>query len=174
MRSVVYAIPLALLVSPPAVHATIYLSLEEAQQKMFPGQTLTKDFRDLTDDQIKAIKKDSGQKPLSKTLNLWRAEQGGWFILDKVIGKHEFITYAAALDEKGAVKDVEILEYNEAYGGQVREARWLAQFIGKTDDAHLKLGKDVNNISGATLSSKHMTDGIRRLLATYAVVIAHG
>jgi hypothetical protein len=174
MRPAYYVIPLALITAPTAVYASIYLTVDEAQQKMFPGQTLTKDFRTLTGDQIKAIRKDSGQSPLSDTLNLWRVEGGGWFIVDKVIGKHEFITYAVGLDVNGAVKDIEVLEYNEAYGGQVRDAGWLQQFFGKTDEAKLKLGRDVKNISGATLSCKHITDGMRRILATYQVVIAHG
>ncbi len=36
----------------------------------------------------------------------------------------------------------------------------------------LKLTEDIQNISGATLSSKHITDGVRRLLATYELVLA--
>ena len=137
MRSPIYLVPLALVVAPTAVHATDYFTVEQAQKKMFPDQVLTKDFRTLTHNQIKAIRKDSGQKPLSHKLDVWRVHGGGWFILDKVVGKHEFITYAVALDARGAVKDVEILQYNEAYGSEVRNARWLAQFIGKTDVARL-------------------------------------
>ncbi|MGL4302928.1 MAG: FMN-binding protein, partial [Sphingomonas sp.] len=96
-----------------------------------------------------------------------------WFIVDEVVGKHEFITFALALDASGAVKSVEILDYREAYGGQVRDPRWRAQFVGKRAGAPLRLGNEVKNISGATLSSKHVTDGVRRLLATYAIVLAH-
>ncbi len=91
-----------------------------------------------------------------------------------MVGKHEFITYAVALDASGAVKDIEILDYRESYGGQVREAAWRAQFTGKRYGTPLKLGADIKNISGATLSSKHVTDGVRRILATYAVVLAPG
>ena len=76
-----------------------------------------------------------------------------------------------ALDAGGAVKGAEIMDYRESYGGEVRNPRWLAQFIGKHAGDALRLGKPIKNISGATLSSKHVTDGIRRLLATYAVVL---
>jgi Na+-transporting NADH:ubiquinone oxidoreductase subunit NqrC len=79
-----------------------------------------------------------------------------------------------ALDPAGTVRDVEILDYREAYGGQVRDPRWRQQFIGKRAGQSLKLGSDIKNISGATLSSKHVTDGVRRLLATYQLVLAHG
>jgi Na+-transporting NADH:ubiquinone oxidoreductase subunit NqrC len=76
------------------------------------------------------------------------------------------------LDDNGAVKDVEILEYREAYGSEVTNPKWRAQFAGKSRESPLKLTKDIQNISGATLSSKHITDGVRRLVVTYDLVLA--
>lgn len=154
------------------VHSTEYLTPAQAQSQMFPSETLIPDFRKLTEDQVAAIRKASGESPLGDELKAWRAQDGGWFIIDEVVGKHEFITYAVALDATGAVRDVEILDYREAYGQQVTDARWRGQFKGKRAGEPLKLGTDIQNISGATLSSKHVTDGVRRLLATYAVVLA--
>jgi Na+-translocating ferredoxin:NAD+ oxidoreductase RnfG subunit len=175
MRSRSYRLlSLAALTLPMGVEATVYLTPEQAQALMFPHQALRPDFRTLTSDQVAAIKKASGDTPLSKQLKAWRAADGGWFIVDEVVGKHEFITYAVALDPSGAVRDVEILDYREAYGGQVRDPRWRQQFVGKRAGQSLKLGSDIKNISGATLSSKHVTDGVRRLLATYQIVLAHG
>jgi hypothetical protein len=160
----------ALVVAAP-VQATVYLSLEQAQALMFPGATLTPAFVTLSPAQVKAIEQASGVNVLSPNLKAWRASTGGWFIADQVVGKHEFIPFALALDEKGAVKSVEILEYRETYGEQVRNEAWRAQFVGKTAAAPLKLGGDIQNISGATLSSRHITDGVKRLLTTYALVL---
>ena len=174
MRSSLYLIPLAALGAPTAAHATVYLSVEQAQALMAPGEAMQPASRTLTGDQVAAIRKASGESPLSKDLKVWRTGKGGWFIVDEVVGKHEFITFALMLDAAGAVRDVEILDYREAYGGQVREPAWRAQFTGKSHGAPLKLGQDIRNISGATLSSKHITDGVRRLLATYALVLAPG
>ena len=174
MRSALYLIPLAALASPGAVYATTYLSVEQAQSLMFPGETLSPQFRQLSSDQVAAIRKASGESPLGKELKVWRTSKGGWFFVDEVVGKHEFITLALALDPTGAVRSVEILDYREAYGGQVRAAAWRAQFVGKHAGDALKLGSDIKNISGATLSSKHVTDGVRRLLATYAAILAPG
>ncbi|MEO8630498.1 MAG: FMN-binding protein, partial [Betaproteobacteria bacterium] len=42
---------------------------------------------------------------------------------------------------------------------------------GKTADAPPKFDDDIKNIGGATLSSRHLTDGVRRLLATYAAAL---
>ena len=162
----------ALALAPIAAHATVYLTLKQAQAQMLPEQKLTAVPLTLTAAQIDAIARDSGEKPLSPEVKAWKAADGSWFLLDQVVGKHEFITYAVTLDASGAVKDIEILDYRETFGAQVREAAWRAQFTGKRHGQSLKLGKDVQNISGATLSSKHVTDGVRRLLATHALILA--
>lgn len=172
MQSRLLLIPVAALVIAAPVRATVYLSVEQAQALMFPGATLTPAFVTLTPEQMKAIEKDSDVNVLSPQLKVWKSSTGGWFIADQVVGKHDFIPFALALDEHGAVKDVEILEYRETYGDQVRNANWRAQFTGKTHGAPLKIGDDIKNISGATLSSRHITDGVKRLLATYALVLA--
>jgi Na+-transporting NADH:ubiquinone oxidoreductase subunit NqrC len=88
------------------------------------------------------------------------------------VGKHEYIPFALGLDDAGTVMAVEILEYRESYGGEIRNAAWREQFRGKRHGANLKLNADIQNISGATLSSRHITDGVKRLLATYALVCA--
>jgi len=172
MQSRLLLIPVAALVVAAPVHATVYLSVEQAQALMFPGATFTSVPVTLTPEQMKAIEKDSDVNVLSPQLKVWKSSTGGWFIADQVVGKHDFIPFAVALDEHGAVKDVEILEYRETYGDQVRNANWRAQFTGKTHGAPLKVGDDIKNISGATLSSRHITDGVKRLLSTYALVLA--
>lgn len=161
----------ALVLSPMAARATTYLTIEQAQKLMFPGQALAPAFATLSDAQVAAIQRDSGVHVLDRQVKAWRAANGGWFIADRVVGKHEFITFALALDPTGAVRDVEILDYRESYGDQVRGAAWRAQFTGKRRGAPLKLGDEIKNISGATLSSKHVTDGVKRLLSTYALVL---
>jgi Na+-translocating ferredoxin:NAD+ oxidoreductase RnfG subunit len=151
--------------------ATVYLTLEQAQSLLFPGATFQPLAITLTEEQVKAIEHASGAHVLDKQLKVWRVSTGGWFIADEVVGKHEFIPFALGLDEEGAVKGVEILEYREAYGGQIRDPNWLQQFLGKQPGAKLRLDKDIRNISGATLSCKHVTDGVARLLATYEIVL---
>ncbi len=56
------------------------------------------------------------------------------------------------------------MEYNESYGYEVRDAAWRQQFVGKSAASSLQLNADIKNISGATLSSKHVTDGVKRVL----------
>jgi Na+-transporting NADH:ubiquinone oxidoreductase subunit NqrC len=65
------------------------------------------------------------------------------------------------------VKRVDILQYRESYGGEVRDSSWLGQFVGKGNGSSLAVGSDIRNISGATLSSHHVTEGVKRVLAAY-------
>jgi Na+-translocating ferredoxin:NAD+ oxidoreductase RnfG subunit len=139
---------------------------------MFEGHVLTRDFRTLTAAQTQAIESDSGVKVANPQLSAWRDDAGGWFLLDQVIGKHEFINYALALDANGVVRQLEVLDYHESYGGEVHLPAWRRQFVDKHHGSPLQLNGDIKNISGATLSCGHITDGVRRLLATYALVLA--
>ena len=82
-----------------------------------------------------------------------------------MIGKHEFITYAVALSLDGKVQGIEILSYRETHGGQIRNPEWRLRFVGKTVQDKFKLNQDIPNISGATLSCRNVTDGVKRLLA---------
>jgi len=152
-----------------SVYATTYFSTEEAQQAIFPGEKLTPAFFTLSDAQARKIEDTTDVNVRHKDIKAWKASGGGWFILDEVVGKHEFITYAVGLHADGSVKQIEIVDYRESYGYEVRNPDWRRQFIGKTAAAPLKLEQDIHNISGATLSARHVTDGVKRVLATYAI-----
>jgi len=172
MRARFLLLPAAALAITVPVHAKVYLSIGEAQALMFPGAVLTAAPVTLTEEQAAAIERASDTDVRDKLVRAWRVSGGGWFIADEVVGKHEFIPFAVAIGADGAVRSVEILEYREAYGGEVMNPRWLAQFAGKKNGDALADGGSIRNISGATLSSKHITDGVRRLLATHALVLA--
>src|SRR6202047_197302 len=140
--------PAALVMSVGSAHAVQYLSLAEAQRHAFPAAT---SFAVVQADRI------------------WRTEAGGrvlgFFVFDRVIGKHLYIDYSVALDPSGRIRQVDILQYRESYGGEIRSPSWLAQFVGKTNSSQLQVGSDIRNISGATLSSHHVTEGVKRIMA---------
>ncbi len=161
----------ALAISAAPVHAVSYLTLQQAQQAIFPGAKLSPVAVKISPEQRKVIEKASGVRVRNLEPKVWKVENGGWFILDEVIGKHEFITYAIGLTSDGTVKQIEVMDYRELYGGQVRDEKWRAQFAGKKHGAKLKLDVDIQNVSGATLSCRHVAEGVRRLLATHELVL---
>jgi|SRR5690242_12365300 len=162
-------IPIALFA--PASYGATYLTIEQAQEAIFPGENLSQSFMTLTDEQIRQIERRSDATVRQKQIKLWKPTTGGFFVVDEVLGKHEFITYAVGLNADGTIKQIEILTYRESYGYEVRNSDWRAQFVGKNASAPLKLNKDIKNISGATLSCRHITDGVKRILATYEVAL---
>jgi Na+-translocating ferredoxin:NAD+ oxidoreductase RnfG subunit len=169
---VLVALPISALVAPSAF-AVQYLNVEQAQKAIFPGKTFTSAPVKLTSGQRKAIEKASSVRVLRDEQQIWRVSGGGWFIVDEVVGKHEFITYAVGLNADGSVKQIEIMDYRETYGGQIRDQKWRAQFVGKNSRSTLKLDSDIKNISGATLSCRHITDGVKRVVAFYEIVLKH-
>ncbi|MGE5058248.1 MAG: FMN-binding protein [Betaproteobacteria bacterium] len=162
-------VPIALFA--PASYGATYLTVEQAQQAIFPGEKLSQSFINLTNQQVQEIERRSDTNVRRKQVQLWKSANGGFFIVDEVVGKHEYITYAAGLNPDGTVKQIEIMTYRESYGYEIRNADWRAQFVGKNSSAPLKLDKDIKNISGATLSCRHITEGIKRILATYEVAL---
>ena len=170
------AAPSALTLTAAPVHAVQYLDVGAAQRALFADATRLEPVPiSLSEEQRKAIRKASGTRTPIPVDRIWRAMRGdevlGWFVVDEVYGKHEFITYAAAIDASGAVVGIEIMDYRETHGGQVREPSWRRHFQGKRSSDRIKLDEDILNISGATMSCEHITAGVRRLLTLYDVAL---
>lgn len=171
-------IPALTVVSVPAF-AVDYLNVEQAQRAVVPQADSFAPYPvTLTPDQLKQIKAIAHVPQHTDKPRVWRALAGGklagWVIVDEVIGKHELITYATGISPDGHVLGVEIMSYRESKGEQVRNPKWRALFRGKTVKDPFKLNQDIPNISGATLSSRNITDGVKRLLALHEVALAKG
>lgn len=161
----------AVLAAPQWASAKQYLTAEQARQVIFPGIPFKALPVHLTDEQRKAIEQRSGVRVRATEVQAWRAPDGAVFVVDEVLGKHEMITYALGIRPDGTVQGIEVLEYREAYGHEIRNPEWRAQFTGRASSASLKLDSDIRNISGATLSCKHVVEGVRRLLATHDIAL---
>ena len=162
--------PAAALVAPAPVFAVDYLTPEQVQSEMFSGAK-TFEMRQvmLTVEQQRAVEERLGE-PLRRTsydLRLARSEGEllGVVVVDDVIGKFERITYAVGLGPDAVIRAIEILSYRESHGQEVRLPAWRRQFVGKRATSSLKVGEDIANISGATLSCTHITQGVRRIAA---------
>lgn len=170
MRSRFLLIPAAICAAGPAYGGAFYLNIEQAQQLLFPKASFEEDFRILTDDQIKQIQTDSDISVTDRKVRMWHVSTGQTFYLDQVIGLNSDVTYAIGIDAKGVVTGIEILECWENYD-QVRLPAWRAQFTGKKrGDAIDNRAGNIEKISGTTLSSVHITEGVRRILSTHAVL----
>lgn len=164
---------LAMLSLPMIAEAKIYLSVEQAQKILMPNKQLSKMPMIITDDLQEKMRAASSIRYPFQGDRIWKANDGGWFIVDEVVGKHEMITYAVGLSPSGNITGIEILEYVESYGYEVAEAQWRKQFVGKNAKDPIKLNQDIQNIGGATLSCKHISDGVKRVVVLYELALKH-
>ena len=151
-------------------YSEVYMSEEQATGVFFPGIKFEKSVSKLSKADQEKIHELSGETVRSDSANIWKADGGEWVFIDRVLGKHEFITYAVGIGRDGKIRGIEILEYKESYGHEVKGEKWRAQFVGKDKAAPLRLDRDIKNISGATLSSAHISAGVRRVLQTYEIL----
>ena len=113
-----------------------------------------------------ATKVDTLQVESSSVLRISKAGTLlGFAQVRNVKGKDQPITFLVAIDSSNALKDIDVLVYREPYGGEVAYEPWRKQFRGKTSTDPLIVGKDIRNVSGATISSHSVTLGVRKALA---------
>ena len=159
--------------APASAFAVDYLSAEQAARLMFPDADAF-ELRRLTLDAAQLQQLDAqGVRARSAGWTVRVAQRAGvvqgFVVADEVVGKVELISYAVAVALDGAVRQIEILSYRESHGHEIRLPVWRRQFVGKSTTAAIRVGEDINNISGATLSCSHVTDGVRRIVAVLAL-----
>jgi hypothetical protein len=150
-----------------SVNAKVFMNTQQAQRVMFPGASFTSHSMTLSDTEAAGLERKTGSPLRDHKLEVWEASTGGWFFVDHVLGKDDVITYAVALTDNGAVRQVEILECLADYD-TVTMPEWRAQFHGRVAGDNFS---DIQTISGTTLSSRHIIEGVKRVLQTHALII---
>ncbi len=99
----------------------------------------------------------------------WRDGKRTAWILDE-IGKTEPITTGIVIDD-GRIEQVRVLVFRESRGWEVRHDFFTKQFVqAQLDDDH-QLDRNIDNISGATLSVRALTKLARVALLLHQVVM---
>ena len=171
MRSRFLLFPAAIVVAAAPAQAYQYQTLPQAQAKLFPGAKFTP--HDVTMDipQVAAlIKAGKGSVPGYK-IRAWKVSTGGWVFIDQVPGRDDLIRYLVGVDKDGTIRGVEILECLPQYEA-IRSPRWLNQFLGKRHSDQYDLAAGIEIISGTSLSSEHVSIGVRRIMAAYSLFFA--
>ena len=158
---------------PASAFAVDYMNADQAAQLMFPdadrfeSRTVVLDVPALQSLDAQGVRARSARWPVKVARH---GEQTlGYVVSDEVVGKFELISYAVGIGLDGAVKQVEVLSYRESHGGEIRLPAWRRQFVGKSAASTLRVGDDIANISGATLSCTHVTEGVKRIVAVVAL-----
>lgn len=88
----------------------------------------------------------------------------GYALIDVEVGKHLPITYIVGFSPAGQITRVEMMVFREIRGWEARERRFMQQFEEKRLGDQLRLGDNIRNVSGATLSSRAINKGVKRAL----------
>ncbi|MEK9726475.1 MAG: FMN-binding protein [Candidatus Margulisiibacteriota bacterium] len=145
-----------------------YSTLEGAFQKVFPNTDFKKIDITLSKKEKNQIESALQMALPTQNVELYRFETMnkpvGFGMVTNHIGKHYPITFFVATNTNIEIKDVVVLIYREDYGSDVRKRRFLKQFKGKTIDDPIQVNYDITSISGATLSSYAIANGVREVL----------
>jgi hypothetical protein len=149
--------------------AEVFLTEEEAIKLMFPkSERITKYLLRVPTDKKMAIEERIGWKFPEDAFEVYIGETStqvdGYALVQNTIGKHKPMTYMVGVDNRGRVSNIELLVFREARGSEVRRKRFNAQYEGKTVFDPVRINKDIINISGATMSVRSMSAGIKRVL----------
>ena len=150
-------------------HEDIYLSPEEAAKLMFPeSDRIRPEQLSLTPEQKQLIEKIIGWTFNETTFECFIGETNekvdGWALIQHTIGKHKPMTYMVGVNPEGEVFNVEVLVYRESRGSEVRKKRFNFQYKGKDVFDPIRINRDIINISGATMSVRSMSAGVKRAL----------
>ncbi|MDA0691932.1 MAG: FMN-binding protein [Nitrospinae bacterium] len=150
----------------------VYLTKEEALGVAFPGADATdKERKWLSEEQKKAIAKMSLVEINEKWLTFYVGKKNGtpmgYTLIDHMIGKSFPITFMTVLNLDGTVRDVEILVYREPRGWEVKFPSFMSQFFGRNAQSDFR---EINTITGATLSVNAITTGVKKAVSAYQVL----
>ncbi len=159
-----------------AAQEGVFLKPEEAPRHLFPEATSVTERTEVATPVMQHKIRDLLGRPPSLWEPAYRiftvtCDQAvtGYVVVVEEIGKHRPITFAVGITPAGAVHDLAVLAYREAYGGEVRERRFLKQYARKTLADPLVPYRDVRNISGATLSVEATGRAARKAIAVLKV-----
>lgn len=151
--------------------AAVYMEVAQAQKLLQPEASSFEPLALVLDAaRLTALAASTQtQVPRGYAPQCWAAFAGrtavGWVLSDRTVGKYELIDYAAGFTADGSMTGLEILAYRESHGAEIRTPAWRRQFAGRKGAGQLRFGDDIRNISGATLSCQHVTEGAQRLSA---------
>jgi len=151
-----------------------YLSPPQTVQAAFPSYKVERKTLFLTPAQVQRIERLSRTKINSRLFSYYVARSSagvaGVAFFDRRIVLTLPVTYMAVLNESGTLDYVDVLSFEEPNEYQP-PARWLALYKNRGLDDSLAIGRGIPHITGASLTSQAMNDGLRMILSVYQVAV---
>ena len=156
-------------------YGQVFKTQSDALMQAFPSNAkIERKVAFLTDAQIKTIESLAKAKLESKLVTYYVGSADGkiagyaFFETNVVRTKPE--TFLVTLNPDASIKFVEILAFYEPFD-YLPTPKWLKLFNEKILNDNLWPKRDIHNITGATLTAQSITQGVRKMLAIYQVII---
>lgn len=133
--------------------AEVYITREEASKKIFPSQ-----------EEYTTEKRVLNAQPVEIFTFLKEGKVIGWAVALEEMGKIKPITFLVGIDAPGKVLDVYVLEYRDLFGSEIRRKSFLKQFRNKSLQDSLRVGRDIDAVTQATISSRAASVAVKKSL----------
>lgn len=161
-----FAICVLLLFPLHASAQTIYWTKEAILKEFFStSDSVEAKVLKITNSERESISKRLGYSPPKEVRVFYGTTNGtidGFAIIDNEIGQHMPITFAVLIGTNGAIQRTEVMVYRESHGSEVQDRRFRNQFHGKSSKDPFRTGRDIDAVSGATISSSSLAKGFKR------------
>ncbi len=163
----------AVLLAPSSILAGKLPGPDEALRVSFPEATFARDTLLLTEPEKYRAAELSGQNTPPALVSRYLIRQDGDVVAYAYLDKHKVRalpeTLMVVLDAEGVLQKVHILAFREPQEYLPR-AGWYRQFRGKTVDDEIRMKKNIDGVTGATLTSRATTQCARRVMAIHEVL----
>ncbi|OVE77140.1 hypothetical protein BVX98_03455 [bacterium F11] len=153
----------------------VYMNQEQALKLAFPtSASVDRKTLFLNGMEIDEIQRKAKSKLDSEVLTYYIGRKGnqllGYAFFETHIVRTMPETVMVVLNTEGKVSFVEILAFLEPEDYRP-SPKWLDLFRGKDLDQNLWIKRGLRNITGSTLTTQAIAAGVRRVLATFEVVV---
>ena len=132
----------------------VYQEPEEFLNQAFSGKVPEPAVIWLSGERKQAVKKLLGHRYPSLRIRYWRQNQRTAWVLEE-IGKDLPITIGLVVND-GSLEQIRVLVFRESRGWEIRHPFFTDQFTDARLDENNTLDRNIDGISGATLSVRAM------------------
>lgn len=162
-----------LLLAVPGPALAQRMTQDEALSLAFPGADVSRKTAFLSAAELERAREEAGDDVDVGLVTYYVAQED-----DEALGVAYFDAHRVrtldevlmiVLDRAGSVMRIETVSFREPPEYRAPDG-WLDLFAGRTTEDDLSLKGDIPNIIGATLTSRAVSDAVRRTLALHSVV----
>ncbi len=157
-----------------SIFAKVYQTKDEVLKKYFSDSVIEKKVLFLSNDEVKIVQNISKTKLNSKLFIYYvvynKNNEKKYVSIESCIVKTKPVIIMVVINNKAEIENVEVLAFYEPEE-HLPSKKWFELFKNKKLNDNLQVKKDIDAISGATFTTKAITNQIRVILAIYETMI---